>query len=254
MRYSQVRGAGLLEIMIALLLGAIILTEIFRYSFFLENSVIFSAKKVEAIEKNNVLFAWMARDIEMAGYVGCVNARSRECIIDDGRYLSTTWLMANGDVLQSQYMSTQQYSVINQENTNEVLIDGDNNLKPDDVVFIENCWEAEVTKIRKISSVNYGAQKKLQFYHPIKIENIKNAYVAKLIRNEYAIKETSRKNPQGSSILSLYVINEKNNSDEILENIQSITVIKSQNNVSISVKDNESLLPMVLVARAYNAS
>lgn len=253
MRYSQVRGASLLEVMIALLLSAIILTEIFRYSYFLESSMSFSAKKIEAIEKNNVLFAWMARDIEMAGYVGCVNAFSRKGVIDDGGYLSSIWLSANGDVLKSQYMSTQQFAIMSKTNSNEVLIDGDNDLKANDVVFIENCWAAEVIKIKKISSVNYGVQNRLQFYSEIKLESLENAYVAKLIRHEYIIKKTTRKNAQGEYILSLYVIDEKNNSDEILENIVSMALKKLQNNITISMIDNEKH-SFVVVAKAHNAS
>lgn len=241
---KKMAGVGLLEIMIAMLISTIVLAEIFRYSYFLESSLNFSAAKVESIEKNNVLFAWIVRDIEMAGYAGCVNAHSRKNIMDDGHYLSSTWLIANGDTLESQYMSMEQFQIIEKSSETEILISGNNPLKVDDIVFIENCWEIEVTKIKKIHSVNYGAQNRLEFYTPLKIKNYTNSHVAKLIRHHYFIENSA----------GLYVRNEKNDSDEVLENISSIQIVPSQKQYLISVTELNTSDPIVLTASAYNAS
>ncbi len=254
MEYNRTKGAGLLEVMIAMLLSAIMLVEIFRYSYFLENSVSFSSEKVESIEKNNVLFSWLVRDIEMAGYVGCVKANSRKNILDNNNYLSSVWLSFNAGGLISQYMSAQQFLILNKENANEVFIEGGDELKPDDIVFLENCWEAEVAKIKKISSVNYGEKKRIQFYDTIKKSNLENEYLAKLILHKYYIKKTSRKNASGEYITSLYLTNEKNDSDEILENIYSMNIARSLSHFIISIKANENDSPIVLTAKAYNAN
>lgn len=243
MTIKKIKGVGLLEIMIAMLLSAIVLAEIFRYSYFLESTLSFSASKVETIEENNVLFAWLVRDIEMAGYVGCVDAHARASIIDDGNYLSATWLTANGDTLESQYMSAEQYQVIEKLSDNEVLISGANHLKEEDVVFIENCWEAETAKIRKIHSVNYGAKNRIEFYASLKMSDINNAYVAKLMRHHYFIEDSG----------GLYVRNEKGDSDEVLENISNINISTSQNRLIISALETNSAEPIVLTASAYNA-
>lgn len=253
MGYRNSHGSSLLEIMIALLLSAIVLAEIFRYSYFIESSVNFSSSKIESIEKNNVLFAWLVRDIELSGYVGCVNAHSRETIIDDGSYLSNHWLVTSGNELVSQYMSTQQFLIASQTSANEVLIDGKNNFKVDDVVLIENCWEAETLKIKKISNVNYGTQKRLQFYQSIKIKNIQNAYVAKLIRHQYGIKKTTRKNENGQIIFSLYMTDIKNNSDEVLENISAMDISNSQGMYTLAITEKNASMPILLTARAHNA-
>ncbi len=244
MAYKKIRGAGLLEIMIAMLLSAIVLAEIFRYSYFLENTLNFSASKVESIEKNNVLFAWMVRDIEMAGYVGCVNAHSREKIIDDGHYLAHTWLTANSNILESQYMSPQQFLIIEKSSPNQVLISGNNHLQENDIVFIENCWEAEVVKIKKIRSVNYDEKNNLEFYSPLTMENFENTYVGKLIQHDYFIKNSA----------GLYVRDQTGGSDEVLENISSFNVLSSQNKLIVSVTDLNASDPIILAASAYNAN
>jgi hypothetical protein len=254
MEYSHIKGVGLLEIMIAMLLSVIVLAEIFRYSYFLENSVSLSSAKVESIEKNNVLFAWLVRDIEMAGYVGCVHAHSRKNIVDDQGYLLDQWLTVSGGELISQYMSAHQVLVIDKTSNNEVLIKNSDGLKADDVVFLENCWGAELAKIKKISSVNYGAQKKIQFYYPIKASETKNFYLAKLVLHKFYVKKTSRKNAKGDYIFSLYVTNEKNDSDEILENIQSMNIKKSHNNFVISIAESKNSSPILLAAKGYNAN
>ena len=244
MRYRKINGASLLEIMIAMLIGAIVLAAIFRYSYFLENTLNFSASKVESIEKNNVLFAWMVRDIEMAGYIGCVNAHSRKSIIDDAHYLSNTWLIANGATLISQYMSIEQFQVIEKSSNNEILIIGDNHLKEDDVVFIENCWNAETAKIKKIHSVDYGVKNRLEFYAPLRMESFSNTYVAKLIRHDYFIKDWK----------GFYVRNEKGDSDEVLENISNFNILPSQNKFTLSVTELNASDSIILTASAYNAN
>jgi hypothetical protein len=244
MAYKKIQGTSLLEVMISILLSAIILAEIFRYSYYLESTLKFSAEKVASIEENNVLFAWLVRDIEMAGYMGCVNVHSRSSIIDDHHYLSSTWLTANGGVLESQYMSPQQFLIIEKSSDNEVLIAGRNGLSEDNVVIIQNCWEAETAKIKKIHRINYDEKNRLEFYSPLKMQHFDNAYVAKLIRHNYFIQNH----------ISLYVINEKNDSDEVLENISNMNILPSQNDFTISIRTTQSSEPILLSARAYNAS
>lgn len=241
MKYSQSKGVGLLEIMIAILLSAIVLAGIFRYSYYLETVLNFSASEVDAIEKNNVIFAWMVRDIEMAGYVGCVNASSRKSIHDEGHYLRNTWLLADGNTLISQYMSPQTFVVIEKSNDAEILISGHSFLKEGDIVFIENCWEAETAKIKKIHSVNYGEKNRVEFYAPLKMKNIDNTYVAKMIRHDYVIKNSG-----------LYVKNEKDDSDEVLENIVSFNVSRSQTKFIVSITEFNNTDPILLTASAYN--
>lgn len=240
---KKISGAGLLEIMIALLLSAIVLAEILRYSDFIERMLNVSALKVESIEKNNVLFAWMVRDIELAGYMGCVNASARKSIIDDGHYLSSTWLIANGNHLVSQYMSPQQFLVKEKVSDTEALIVKDNHFKEEDIVLIENCWEAETAKIKKIHSVNYGAENRLEFYSPLHLKNVENTHVAKIILHDYFIND----------LYGLYVRNEKGDCDEILENIANFTISLSCNQYKLSVKEFYLGEPIVLSASAYNA-
>lgn len=241
---KNIQGASFLEIMIAMLLSAIILSGIFRYSYYLENLLNVSALKLESIEKDNVLFASMVRDIEMAGYVGCVNASSRKNIIDDSHYLSSTWLIAHDDQLEAQYMATEQFLVMEKSSDSELLISGENHLKEDDVVFIENCWEAEVVKIKKIHSVNYGAQSGIEFYSPLKISHFEDAYIGKLIQHNYFIKNSS----------ALYVRDPAGSSEEILENISSFSISASQGGYGIFINELNSSDPIFLSARAYNAS
>ena len=241
---KKIRGAGLLEIMIAMLISAIILAEIFRYSYYLEKTLNFSASKVASIEKINVLFAWMVRDIEMAGYLGCVNAHSREKIIDNGHYLSSSWLIANGGTLESQYMSTEQFEIIEKLSETEILISGNNHLKDNDVVFIENCWEVEAVKIKKIHSVNLDAQNRLEFYFPLEMDHIENTYVAKLIRHDYFIENSS----------GLYMRNEKGDSNEVLEDISSFNILPSSGKFVVTVNEVGSSDPIILTTSAYNAS
>jgi hypothetical protein len=190
----------------------------------------------------------------MAGYVGCVHAHSRKNIVDDQGYLLDQWLTVSGGELISQYMSAHQVLVIDKTSNNEVLIKNSDGLKADDVVFLENCWGAELAKIKKISSVNYGAQKKIQFYYPIKASETKNFYLAKLVLHKFYVKKTSRKNAKGDYIFSLYVTNEKNDSDEILENIQSMNIKKSHNNFVISIAESKNSSPILLAAKGYNAN
>lgn len=243
MAYEKIKGTGLLEIMIALLLSAIVLAGIFRYAYYLETSLKSSASKVESIEKDSVLFAWLIHDIEMAGNVGCVNAHSRQKIIDAGHYLSSTWLIANGHDLESQYMSSKQFQIIEKSSEVEVLISGDNHFKENDVVFIQNCWEAETLKIKKIHSVHYGEKNRLEFYTPMQLKNFDNTYVAKLIRHHYFIENSN----------GLYVRNENGDSDEVLENISDIAISSSQNRFTVSVTELNNPDPMIFSTSAYNA-
>ncbi|MES2204954.1 MAG: hypothetical protein V4496_07015 [Pseudomonadota bacterium] len=244
MVFKKIHGAGLLEIMIALLISAILLAEIFRYSYCLEKTLNFSAAKVESIEKMNVLFAWMVRDIEMAGYVGCVNAHSREKIIDDGHYLSSTWLFANSGALQSQYMSSEQFEIIEKLSETELLVSGNNHLNENDIVFIENCWEVEVAKIKTVHGKNYDMQNILEFYYPLKIQHFEKTYVAKLIQHDYFIQNSA----------GLYVRDQTGRSDEVLANIASFNISSLQNKLTMTVAESNTADPIILTASVYNAN
>lgn len=244
--YKCVKGAGLLETMIALLLGAIILAEIFRYSYFLEKSVHYAASKIESIEKNNVLFAWVVNDIEMAGYFGCVNATSRESIIDDTGMLNRDWLVVAQNYLSSEYMSTEHFLVVEKSADNEVIVDGNNNFKAEDIIVLENCFGAQVLKTKKIRSINHDEKTGLQFYSSIKLTNLQHLYVAKLVFHEYWVDDEKAH--------ALRVNDIKNNNNIILENIRDFKVEKKNNNFNISVIDEENNALISLSAKAKNAS
>lgn len=241
--YSRVKGASLLEIMIALLLGAIVLAEIFRVTYFLEKSIDYAALQIEYIERNNVLFAWIASDIEMAGYLGCVKAQSRESIINSAIYLPNNWLINYGNSLLSQYMSTEQFLILSKVSENEILIDGNTVFKENNIVILENCFEAQAMKIKKIKSVDYGAQKILQFYDNIQMEDLENTYVSKLVRHQYIIDHND-----------LYVIDENDKSNQVLENMRELSIIKNQNKFTISIIDGESNKSIILVGKSYNVN
>ncbi|MCD8542751.1 MAG: hypothetical protein LRY69_04960 [Gammaproteobacteria bacterium] len=66
------------------------------------------------MEKYHVAYGWLVKDIEMAGYLGCVNAGSRPTVVDSQAYLSSDWLIMKDDSLKTQYMSAESFSVLNQ--------------------------------------------------------------------------------------------------------------------------------------------
>lgn len=236
------KGTGLLEMMIVLLISAIILSVIFRYAYFLEKSLNMASKKIDAIEKYHVVFAWMVRDVEMAGYLGCVNASNRKAISDPGRYLFSSWWNINNNSLQSQYMSPQQYELLENAN-NQLLIDGENHLKAEDVVVIENCWQAEVNKIKKISSVNYGTKNRLSFYYPVMISGVQGLFIARLIQHKYYIKDDQ----------SLYVADINVRDEEVLANVNHLKLSQSPSTLNITLNNTENNTEMFFVARMYNA-
>lgn len=243
MAFKHNQGVSLLEMMIALVISSVLLIEIFRYSYLLENSAMFSLHNVEFVEKENVLFSWLAQDIEKAGYVACVDAKSRKNIIDDTGSLQSVWLSATDNTLFSQYMSAQQWPILQQTESNEIIIDGSSHLKVDDIVFLANCYDAQVLKIQKIGSVNYGAQNRIVFYSSIKLpESSNNFYLGKLIQHHYFIKTNS-----------LYMQDERGNSDEMVENIQSLRFSWSQNMWTITAYAANATTPMILTAKTYNA-
>lgn len=243
MALKQYNGVSFLEMVVALLLSAILMTVIFRYAYYIEKALDYSSQKISSIEKNNVLFASMVRDIEMAGYAGCLNARSRKTIWDENNYLASVWLNADNNLLESQYMSPERFEVIKKLSDTEILISGEISLKVNDVVLIENCWELETAKISKIHNVNYGAQHRLEFYLPVKMQDFSNTSIAKLIRHYYFI-EASK---------GLYVRNEKGDSDQVLEDISSFLITSQKNGYKLSVQEDEASSPILLSASANNA-
>jgi hypothetical protein len=251
MKFRKKSGIGLLEMMIAILISLVILSLTFRYTYFMESSLSKSASYLDMIEKYHVIFAWMLRDVEMAGYLGCVKAKSRSKIIDDHAYLLPDWLTAKDNRLSSQYMSPEAYLVLENKN-NQLLINGKNFLKENDIVVIENCWQAQIAKIKKISSVNYGAQNRLSFYDALIISDAHALYVARLVQHTFFIKKTSRKNKKGDFIYSLYVNDINTREDEVLENINKMTLKSNGQQVNMTLISSDNNKPLEFIANRKN--
>ncbi len=237
MAYRISTGMSILEMILSIFLSSLLLLVLFRYTFFIEKTLNNASDKIDLIEKYHVAFAWLVSDIEMAGYLGCVNAQSRESIADSGGYLSHYWLTTHDNILESQYMSPHQSKVL-EHSDNEVFIDGESNLKANDVVVIENCWQAEIARIKQISSVNYGAEKRVRFYLPLAMKNFDEAYMARLVQHKYFIKNTSRKNASGDWVSSLYLSDINARDEEVLENIENLAFMEESGKVSLFLQDS----------------
>ncbi len=232
----------MLEMMIALSISALVLVIMFRYSFFLEKSLHASSTTLEMIEKYNVVFAWIVKDVELSGYLGCLQGQKRSNTMDPSGYLSDEWLKTTNSSLESQYMSLQQYRIL-ENNGHDILISGDNNLKENNVVVIENCWQAEIAEIKTITKINHNQQARVSFYSPIQVSGVDEMYIAKLVQHKYFIKQNK----------SLYVSDINSRDEEVLGNMNRLELRRSGTQVNISLVNLDNNKTLSLVARMYNA-
>ena len=250
----RLRGISLCETMLALTLSAVLLLEIFRYTYFLENSAQYSAARVAAAEKENVLFAWMGEDIEKAGYMTCVAQPFRKKIIDDTGRWHTAALSTSSNRLFVQYMSPQSFVVLEQRGAYTVQIADGAGLKEQDLVVLADCTAAQILKIKQMEHLQSGAFTNLTFFSPIKIYPVSDTlYLGRLLQHDYFLQQTQRKNAQGEWITALYMRDDRQRSDEILENIQALqfSFWRHHGTMTVYIKDYHA--PMVFTLRAYNA-
>lgn len=252
MNHRESSGAGLLEFMISIFLSAFILVMLFRYTFFLEKTFNIASDSISLMEKYHVAYGWLVKDIEMAGYMGCVNARSRSTILDSQTYLSSNWLTMKDDTLKTQYMSPESFSILNWQD-NQIFIEGHHHFHVDDIVVIETCWEAEVAKIQNISQKNNGSKTAISFYSPLKIDPMNDGYIGKLVQRKFFIKNTTRKNLAGEFIPSLYVEDINSQQEEVCENIRHFHFSINHSSVTLVLEDFKNNW-IELLAEKYNVS
>lgn len=246
-KYKQ--AASLLEVLVSIVISITLLVVISKIYFTVEQAWLAQQTSLADMEKTNVAYAWLSRDIVHAGYLGCVKFSKREKILGSHYLLSQSWLeiSESGAELFAQYMSLDSVKLLDQINAYQVSVqvsDSQNQnikFKENQIIIIEDCQNLIINKIKKISHRDSQSKQILTLYSPVyETFSEKDTRVGKLIAHKFLVKKTSRRKANNQKIYSLYLQDENNRWQELIENIDKIMFRRLGDNLIEVILDDEN--------------
>lgn len=244
------RGFSLLEVMISLAIAMLLLLVVAKMGVFIGQLWLQQEKSMNRIEALNVTYAWIARDIESAGYFGCLKQSLRQGWDDPLHLLMEHEIEFSGSTMAVQYMSPEASSVESKVSPYEWVVKNTLLFKEGDEVVFEDCINLA---INRVVSVNHqGDDLLLVLEAPFIKDFSMGMRVGYLRQHDYQIKTTSRKTAQGQPITSLYVL-DNHQWQELLEAVRTITWYRSGTKISMQLTMMDGFL-LTMQADQKNAA
>src|SRR3990167_3345133 len=264
MKTKHSRGFTLVEVMVALAIGALLLSGIVQVFISLKRTdrVALALSRVQ--EAGRTAVDTLAYDFRMIGYKGCADPAIVENINIIANPAPTTdfiqtslrgfdvtannWSAGNADLTPIDGAATKQarlnsdvISIMRASETSAGLDEHDNNngnvfvlsnplnLSKDDIAIVSNCDSMDIFKITNVQ--NNGGR--IQFAHGMgtntnnklsKPYTDENAKLMTFIANTYFVGDTGRKNSNGDIIYALYRRNLAGTVDEIVEGVENVQI------------------------------
>lgn len=217
---SQQRGISLIELLIAILLSALLITGIFTIYLSNKKSYQFNEALARIQENGRIGFEYLSRDTRMAGYCGCgrladvlpanANFSILNSVVGWHNGVSSSSVpfplldpVAEGDVLLLQEAAPEGVNAqIIDKNTLTIKESAD--FKVGDSILISNCTHASVARVVSVSQEKTGETLKITPNLTVLKSYKKYAEVNQLLKLVYYVADTGRKNSAGAAIYALY--------------------------------------------------
>lgn len=233
------RGFSLIEVMISLAIAMLLLVAVAQLGIFVEQLWLQQEKTMNRIEALNVAYAWMARDIESAGYFGCLKQSLRQGWEDPLHLLMSHELELSGSSIALQYMSPQTSSLVSKLSPDEWVVESTLAFKEGDQIVFQDCQHMAINRITAVS--HQGDHLLLQLAAPVVNDFSAAATVGYLQYREYQIKTTTRKTPKGEPITSVYVFNHEE-WQELVEAVRTMVWYRSGVNIAMQLTMMDGVL------------
>lgn len=214
------RGFSLLEVMISLAIAMLLLIAVAQLGVLVEQLWFMQEKSMNRIEALNVAYAWMGRDIESAGYFGCLKQSLRQEREDPQHLLMDSEIEWSNTSLTVQYMSAETAFLVSKISPYQWEVTDTIPWKEGDQVVFEDCMNMAVATIQSVSQ--HGSHQLLTLNSPLISDFSTEARVGYLRKHQYQVRTTSRKNAQGEPITSLYVL-DNYQWQELLEAVRTVS-------------------------------
>lgn len=226
------RGFSLLEMVISLSIAMLLLVAVAQIGVFVGQLWLQQEASMNRVEALNVAYAWMGRDIESAGYFGCLKQGLRHNWEDPLHLLMSSELAFSGAVMTLQYMSPETSALISKISPYEWVVNNSLAFAEGDEIVIENCTNIAINRIATLS--HQGDDVLLVLEAPIFSDFEDSAFVGYLRQRDYQIKTTSRKAATGEAITSLYVL-DHHEWQELLEAVRVVVWYRSGSNITMQL-------------------
>lgn len=231
---AAMKGATLLELMLALLISTLILSGLITVYLAMQ-TVNQTQVALTTIQENcRAARTLLSFDIKMAGYAGCAKLRKYYPI-----NYSAAFSLTNANKIQSYHSAAMKagsaaLTVRHAAGKNAVLIKSMKNYSllytsaaprfyRGDLLYLSDCSNAELFIVKDLIRENNGIQKILA-ERPLHTLYKENAEVSEFNINTYFVGQTARRNANGAVIYALYRQDIKLHKTELIEGIDDMKV------------------------------
>jgi hypothetical protein len=188
-------GLILLETLIALFLGLLLLACLLLIYLLLMRQTITQISWSTLQEHFNIATRVLQRDVQLAGYLGCVQLAQHPVITYNPAYnltLNNRLLITHSDFSGHDILIVQHRSLISNVllhkmlNNYELYVSRHLKILPGNILLLADCDSAEITKVASVTLVNATMQK-IILSQPLHKQYAQNTEVGLFERNSYTI-------------------------------------------------------------------
>jgi type IV pilus assembly protein PilW len=221
------QGFTFIEWLISLSIGLILLTFASKLYINLQKTAYFTQASFEIYENESIAFAWLARDIRMAGFIGCPNladvsiADKEQLLIpavigwhqgvsSSGSLFPIQKALKTSDVLCLEYADPNRTEIISAQ-AGTIRFVKKPPFSQEAILLLSDCRHAEVLQLGHMQ---------------LKHRYANDAMISPFYRIAYFVASTGRKNLAKQPIYALYRqdLNAPTHPTELVENIEKLEV------------------------------
>ncbi len=230
--YYKFNGYALIELMLALLMSAFIVSSVFTIYLATQNINQAQIALTTIEERSRIAISLLSADLRMAGYTGCAKLRTGYPHSDYAAFSLTNEnriqpyhgieVKEGSSGLTVRHADSQNAVLLTSMNQKEILyISSIPHFSLSDVLLVSDCKKSELFKAKEVGMQHDGIQK-IVSEKPLHDLYGKNAEISLFDIDTYFVGRTNRLNVKGEAIYALYRLDNQFHKSEWIEGVEDM--------------------------------